>query len=422
MSFNLVDKTTLEEAVISSSTGADAIKRAPIVEENTGIRCLRIGDVSNNKPYAEWGFTSADEKVIEKFSLKKDDIVIARTGNTIGVVKFIDKDTNSVFNNGLIRLKINKNKFDSKYIYYNLASKAFKDFVFAISGGTSTQPNMKINHTLKFEIANFKLVEQKAISKVLSDLDEKIEINNQINKKFEEVAQAIFKQWFVDFEFPNEDGEAYKSSGGEMVESELGKIPSGWEVIKLEDLCEIKTESEKPFENPDKIYEHFSLPACDNGKLPVIESGKSIASNKYKVDSNCILISKLNPSTKRIWDPLCNTQNAICSTEFIVFSPKDKGMKSFCYEIINLDRFTEFLLTNVTGSTGSRQRVQPKNTLNYKLVLPNKEIIQSFCSLVEPIHKKVKLTILQNDKLKNARDMLLPKLMSGEIRVPIESN
>ncbi|KLE15976.1 restriction endonuclease subunit S [Clostridium sp. C8] len=176
--------TTLEEAVISSNTGADAIKRAPIVDEDTGVRCLRIGDVSNKKPYSEWGFTSADDKVIEKFSLKRDDIIIARTGNTIGVVKYIDKDTNSVYNNGLIRLKIDKSKFYPKYIYYNLASKSFKDFVLAISGGTSTQPNMKIKHTLKFEIRNCTLEEQKVIAKILSDLDKKIEVNNQINDNF----------------------------------------------------------------------------------------------------------------------------------------------------------------------------------------------------------------------------------------------
>ena len=74
------------------------------------------------------------------------------------------------------------------------------------------------------------LAEQKAIANILSTLDEKIEVNNQINKTLENMAQAIFKQWFVDFEFPNEDGEPYKSSGGEMVESELGMIPKGWEV------------------------------------------------------------------------------------------------------------------------------------------------------------------------------------------------
>ena len=92
------DKIELKVAVVKANTGADAIKRAPIVEEDTGVRCLRIGDISNNRPIEEWGFTSASYDVVEKFELKKDDIVIARTGNTIGVVKYIDEDIKSVYN------------------------------------------------------------------------------------------------------------------------------------------------------------------------------------------------------------------------------------------------------------------------------------------------------------------------------------
>ncbi|WP_346898792.1 restriction endonuclease subunit S [Clostridium sp. UBA7503] len=257
------------------------------------------------------------------------------------------------------------------------------------------------------------------INNFIRSIEDKIETNNQINKNIEEMAQAIFKQWFVDFEFPDEDGEPYKSSGGEMVESELGMIPKGWKIKNLGELCEIITKSEKPFENPEKIYEHFSLPACDEGKLPVIEMGKNISSNKYKINNDCILISKLNPSTKRIWGPLCNSENAICSTEFIVFKPYDTNIKPFCYEVINCDRFTEFLLANVTGSTGSRQRVQPKNTLNFKVLVSETNLIEDFCNVIKSIHEKIKLNIQEGKILKDTRDTLLPKLMSGEIRVPV---
>nr|WP_258080005.1 restriction endonuclease subunit S [Enterococcus faecium] len=90
------------------------------------------------------------------------------------------------------------------------------------------------------------LDEQKAIAHILSTLDDKIEVNNQINKTLENMAQAIFKQWFVDFEFPNEDGEPYKSSGGEMVESELGMIPKGWEVKELVDVLETLEAGNRP--------------------------------------------------------------------------------------------------------------------------------------------------------------------------------
>lgn len=321
-------------------------------------------------------------------------------------------------NQGFKSMICNQQILDNNFMFYMMNYK--KNEIENIAGG-STFKEVSGKTVKEFKIPIPPLDEQKAIAKVLSDLDEKIETNNKINKKLEEMAQAIFKQWFVDFEFPNEDGEPYKSSGGEMVESELGMIPKGWKVVKLGQLCDISTKSEKPFNNHNKIYEHFSLPACDNGKIPVIEYGKNISSNKYKIDNSCILISKLNPSTKRIWEPLCKTDNAICSTEFIVYKPKNTTEKSFLYEVINSDKFTEFLLANVTGSTGSRQRVKPQNTLDYKVILPDLDRIRSINNILKNIHEKVKLDIYENVLLKSCRDILLPKLMSGEIRVPLNN-
>jgi type I restriction enzyme S subunit len=111
------------------------------------------------------------------------------------------------------------------------------------------------------------LNEQKAIAKILSSLDEKIELNNRINKKLEEMAQAIFKHWFIDFEFPNENGEPYKSSGGEMVESELGLIPEGWEVKRIEEVSSQKRNAivDGPFGSHMKVSEY-----TDKG-IPIIE-------------------------------------------------------------------------------------------------------------------------------------------------------
>ncbi|WP_346929603.1 restriction endonuclease subunit S [Clostridium sp.] len=420
MSSKLVAITTLEEAVISSNTGADAIKRAPIVEEDTGIRCLRIGDVSNNKPYIEWGFTSADEKVIEKFSLKKDDIVIARTGNTIGVVKYIDKDTKSVYNNGLIRLKIDKNKFDPKYIYYNLRSKAFKDFVFAISGGTSTQPNMKINHTLKFEIANFKLADQKAISKILSDLDKKIETNNQINKKIEEMAQAIFKQWFVDFEFPNEKGDPYKSSGGEMVDSELGMIPKGWKVSNLEGIIEFNPKETLKKDEECKFIEMAALSNFSSNIQYWI--GKNFCSGS-KFRNGDTLLARITPCLENgktaFVDILEEDEVAFGSTEFIVMRANDLSNKYYIYCLAREDNFRAHAIKSMSGSSG-RQRVQLDLLKNYKVAKSPQSIYSRFGNLLESLFRKIANNNKETVRLVKIRDTLLPKLMSGEIRVQLE--
>jgi len=122
-------------------TGLDAIKRAPIVNQNTGIKCLRIQDISQNKPYNQWGNTRVAEKDFEKFQLSKDDILIARTGASIGVLTILNKDYKAVYNNGLIRIKIDFTKANAKYLFYNLKSQRYISHIYGISAGTSTQPN-----------------------------------------------------------------------------------------------------------------------------------------------------------------------------------------------------------------------------------------------------------------------------------------
>lgn len=117
----------LGDVVISANTGLDAIKRAPIVDEDTGIKCLRIQDVSQVKEFKNWGSTKVNPENFKKFSLKEGEIIIARTGNTIGVNMFISKDVDSVFNNGLIRIRVDRKICDPKYVYYNFRTYIFRE-------------------------------------------------------------------------------------------------------------------------------------------------------------------------------------------------------------------------------------------------------------------------------------------------------
>lgn len=120
--------STLEEVVLKANTGADAIKRAPIVNKDTGIKCLRIQDVSQKKDYKNWGFTSVSDSDFKKFQLKNGELFIARTGASIGANLIINKDLNAVFNNGLIRLRVNEKSIPS-YVSYLLFSQHFKNYI-----------------------------------------------------------------------------------------------------------------------------------------------------------------------------------------------------------------------------------------------------------------------------------------------------
>lgn len=186
---------------------------------------------------------------------------------------------------------------------------------------------------------------------------------------------------------------------------------------ELRNVLSISTKALKPQEHADEIWEHYSIPAFDEKNRPVFEAAAGIKSNKYQIDSDCILISKLNPSTKRIWMPCCSSGNAVCSTEFIVYRPYMKEYKSFYYAAIDSPRFTDYLLEHVSGSTGSRQRVRPKDTLDYLMPNPDEKAIKDFCVFADPIYRHIQVNEWQTAKLELLRDKILPKLMSGEIDV-----
>lgn len=194
-------------------------------------------------------------------------------------------------------------------------------------------------------------------------------------------------------------------------------MPTGWSVISLGDVATISKRSFNPSKEPEMLLEHYSIHAFDETCFPVFELSTAIKSNKFVVDDACFMISKLNPTTKRVWKPYCLTKNAVCSTEFIVYKAKNQGITDFLYSVIDSSSFSDFMCSHVTGSTGSRQRTAPSDTLAFELVLPPIEEITEYQSIVSPMFEQMKCNAIENAMLKRLRDALLPKLMSGEIDV-----
>lgn len=129
------------------------------------------------------------------------------------------------------------------------------------------------------------------------------------------------------------------------------------------------------------------------------------------------MISKLNPTTKRVWKPYCISDKAVCSTEFIVYKAREQQDTDFLYSLIDSESFSNFMCTHVTGSTGSRQRTTPSDTLQFEFALPSVDEVEAFSAVVGPMYRKIKINAIENDKLKHLRDLLLPKLMSGAINI-----
>jgi len=202
-------------------------------------------------------------------------------------------------------------------------------------------------------------------------------------------------------------------------DSELGEVPKGWTVRTIEDFATLKTQTVQPKSKPEKIWEHYSIPAFDEGKQPVGELGKDIKSGKYTVPRNSVLASKLNPQFPRVWLPdVKDTNSSICSTEFMPFVPVVESWRPYLYEMLKSQTIQSEIISRVTGSTGSRQRVKPREIAVLPCLVPPEKLIDFFCTQVGPSHDNLLSNIRQSATLTSLRDTLLPKLISGELRIP----
>jgi type I restriction enzyme, S subunit len=302
---------------------------------------------------------------------------------------------------------------DNDFIYYLAISDDFRNIAIKSMTGTSGRQRVQMDVLEQTKLLIPPLREQKAIANILSTLDEKIETNNQINEKLEEMAQALFKHWFVDFEFPNENGEPYKSSGGEMVESELGMIPKGWEVDKLSSIAEIVMGQSPKSDtyNTDKI----GLPLL-NGATDF--QNKNLNPSKYTSDPKKVgekgdFVFGVRATIGLVTE--LDGRYAIGRGVGIARA-FDNMYKEFLYEVLNI-AFSNFQYT----ASGSVYLNVSKNDLeDYKLVIPDINILSRYHKITKSILNQKENLKRENAVLEKLRDTLLPKLMSGEIRIPME--
>lgn len=336
---------------------------------------------------------------LNKANAHRGDIVITHRG-TLGQIVFIPQDSKYdryVISQSQFRVRCNDRVLPEYLVYYfhtpigqhKLLSNASQVGVPALARPSSTFQQI--------EVVLPELSIQKCVVEIISTIQKKIANNQELNDNLEQQAQAIYHERFETVS-PND-------------------LPSDWRIVTLGEVATISNKSFNPLKEPEILLEHYSIPAFDEARFPVFELSTSIKSNKFIIDASCFMISKLNPTTKRVWKPYCLTGNAVCSTEFIVYKAKDQSITDFLYSVIDSGSFSDFMCSHVTGSTGSRQRTTPSDTLSYELILPSEDELAEFQSLVSPMYAQMRINAIENGKLKRLRDSLLPKLMSGEIDV-----
>jgi type I restriction enzyme S subunit len=311
-----------------------------------------------------------------------------------------------------------KKGIDAKFLFYLLASDEFTSI--ANSGSTGTRmPRADWKH-LSSTIWNIPdLPTQTAIAEILSSLDDKIELNNKINQELESLAQTLFKQWFIDFEFPNENGNPYKSSGGEMADCELGEIPKGWEVGILDDILEVKggtTPSTKEASFWDGEFHWTSPRDLSNLQFPfLINTDKKItAKGLNKISSGLLPKGTLLLSSRAPIGYLAITEIETAIKQGYIAINAKKGFSNL-YLLYWIKSNMDLIIERANGSTFLE--ISKTNFKQINCLIPSFDILHEYVNQIETLFEQLRINLLENQELTNLRDTLLPKLISGELEV-----
>ena len=367
-------------------------------------------DLSNyNNRYISKGSRNISEKGLKYSSarLLPKNSVLLTTRAPIGYLAISKKELAT--NQGFKSL-IMKNGNVPEFFYYLLKNNINKLLQYA-SGTTFMELNATNLKSIEFYIPEVK--EQKRIASILSALDDKIELNNKTNKILEEMAQTIFKEWFINFNFPNEDGKPYKKSGGEMINSELGKIPKGWKVITLKDIISI-AKGKKPKATSDKITEKFTMPYltinCYNN-----EATEYTEYNEKMHVKELDIVMVMDGNAGKIF----YGKEGILSSTMAKLIVEDSNLNELVFYFLKSIEYD--LMYHTVGSV--IQHADKQYMLNKKFCV-SLDNLERLSDIFKCIRKEISLNKKENEKLSNIRDSLLPKLMTpkgrradGEIRV-----
>lgn len=346
---------------------------------------------------------------IKNYIISKGDVFLSIVG-TIGIVDYINDELDGAsLTENAVKITVKDNeKYNPIFLTYYLKSPSGQFEIHSRTVGT-TQKKLAIKRIKKINVPVILLDKQKRIASILSNLDSKIEINNKIISNLESQAQAIFKSWFVDFE-PFQDGE--------FVESELGMIPEGWEVKKVNEICDLKIGRTPPRKESEwfslkegvkwvsikdlglsqmyisEVTEYLTEESIEKFNIPIVEENTLLLSFKLTVGRIAITTEKMctNEAIAQFKDPLI-------STLFLFYY-----FKNFKFETLGN-----------TSSIGNA--VNSKIIKNIEVLVPPEKIVLKVMKMIEPLSICIRNLLNQNTKLAEMRDALLPKLMAGEIDV-----
>ncbi|MGM9727543.1 MAG: restriction endonuclease subunit S [Prevotella sp.] len=363
---------------------------APSVPKNDNLPTyLRITDINDDGTINKASLCSVDDENSTNYILVENDIVFARTGNSTGRSYFYNKnDGELVYAGFLIKFSLNPNIVNPVILKYYTHSKPYYDWIYSFDTG-ATRGNINAQTYANMPVILPERDIQDIIVPILSSLDAKIETNNKLNEKLEEMAQAIFKSWFVDFE-PFKDQQLH--------ETEIGYIPQIFESGVLGDLC--------TFKRGKGLLSKDAIP----GDVPVIAGGMKPACYHNVANTKAPVVTVSGSGANAGYTQIHNVDVWASDCSFI-----DSKCENLYYAYCFLSRRPKLLKHSQTGA--AQPHVKPADIHRFQVVIPPKEIINDFQQTVKPLFDRIGMNKIENDRLASLRDTLLPRLMSGEIKI-----
>lgn len=372
-------------------------------------------DPENDKEYSLYSFSAYDDKqkpVIEKgkeinsakYRVPDHSILISKLNPRINRVWRIDEaGKNAICSTEFIVLRPREG-VPLDYLYAVLNEPSFRSYLTKLTTGTSgSHQRVKQTDILEYEVIEFEGHEKNIIADIYGSLEKKMSVNMDIAQCLSRIAQAVFESWFIDFK-PYDNFES----------SKYGKIPKSFELGTLGELMEKKTEAVDP-EKMSSSSPYISLKHMPKKSIILDKWGDAgdIASRKYQFKTGDILFGKLRPYFCKVGPAQVD---GLCSTDILVITPKqDDVWKEFILFQLTHSSFIDYC---DKVSTGTRMpRVSWKDMCEYEIPIPSRKAVEEFHEYVRPLLGMISSNISESNSLEQIRDILLPKLMSGEIRV-----
>ncbi|MCX6821976.1 MAG: restriction endonuclease subunit S [Candidatus Aenigmarchaeota archaeon] len=405
----------VEGGIQTGPFGSQLHNRDYVSEGTPIITVEHLGDnriIHNDLPKV----SDNDRIRLNKYSIKEGDIIFSRVGSVDR--RAIAKKTEEgwLFSGRCLRVRTDREKIVPSFLSYYFGLEKFKERVRSYAFG-ATMPSLNTKLLMDMKVVVPQISEQRVIAKIFSDFDLKIDLNQQMNKILESIGQALFKHWFIDFEFPNEEGNPYKSSGGEMVYSEelQIEIPNGWIVKSIDEIANFLNGlalQKFPVHEDEEYLPVIKIRELKQGITESSDKANLSIPEEYVVDDGDILFSWSGSLEVVIW---YYGKGALNQHLFKVTS--DTYPKWFYY-YWTLHYLPEYrcIAEGKATTMGHIQRQHLKNSL---VIVPTVKVLEEMNKLMKSIIEKLIQINVESRNLSQIRDALLPKLMSGQLRVPV---